>query len=52
MSAWLIDKSALVRLTASPDAVEWAERVERGLVRIATWPSAGTVANGARLPQK
>lgn len=36
MSPWLIDKSALVRLTASPDAAEWAERVERGLVRIAS----------------
>jgi len=36
VSPWLIDKSALVRLTASPDAAEWAERVERGLVRIAT----------------
>ncbi len=36
MSAWLIEKSALVRLTASPDAAEWAGRVERGLVRIAT----------------
>jgi predicted nucleic acid-binding protein len=33
---WLIDKSALVRLGASPDAVEWASRIERGLVRIAT----------------
>ena len=36
MSPWLIDKSALVRLTASPDAAEWAGRVERGQVRIAT----------------
>ena len=36
MSPWLIDKSALVRLTASPDAAQWAGRVERGLVRIAT----------------
>lgn len=36
MSPWLIDKSALARLTASPDAAEWAGRVERGLVRIAT----------------
>jgi predicted nucleic acid-binding protein len=36
VSDWLIDKSALVRLTASPDAAEWAGRVERGLVRIAT----------------
>lgn len=36
MSGWLIDKSALVRLAASPDAAEWAARIERGLVRIAT----------------
>jgi predicted nucleic acid-binding protein len=36
VNPWLIDKSALVRLTASPDAAEWAGRVERGLVRIAT----------------
>ena len=36
MSPWLIDKSALVRLPASPDVAEWAGRVERGLVRIAT----------------
>jgi predicted nucleic acid-binding protein len=33
---WLIDKSALVRLGASPDASAWASRVERGLVRITT----------------
>jgi predicted nucleic acid-binding protein len=33
---WLIDKSALVRLASSRDAVEWAARIERGLVRIAT----------------
>jgi predicted nucleic acid-binding protein len=36
MTAWLIDKSALVRLDASPDAAEWASRVQRGLVRIST----------------
>ena len=36
MSPWLVDKSALVRLPASPDAAEWAGRVQRGLVRIAT----------------
>jgi predicted nucleic acid-binding protein len=36
VSPWLIDKSALIRLAASPDAAEWAGRVERGLVRIAT----------------
>jgi predicted nucleic acid-binding protein len=33
---WLIDKSALVRLGSSPDAEEWAGRVEGGLVRITT----------------
>ncbi len=35
-STWLIDKSALVRLGASPDADTWAERIERGLVHICT----------------
>lgn len=34
MSAWLIDKSALVRLARSADARQWAERTHRGLVRI------------------
>lgn len=36
MTDWLIDKSALVRLPASPDAAQWAARIERGLVRITT----------------
>lgn len=36
MTTWLIDKSALARLAASPDAAEWAGRIERGLVRIST----------------
>jgi predicted nucleic acid-binding protein len=36
LSTWLIDKSALVRLDDSPDANEWANRIERGLVRIST----------------
>ena len=36
MTTWLIDKSALVRLADSPDAAEWAGRIERGLVRITT----------------
>lgn len=35
-TSWLIDKSALVRLGSSPDAEEWADRVERGLVAIST----------------
>jgi predicted nucleic acid-binding protein len=36
VSSWLIDKSALVRLAASPDAPEWAVRIERRLVRVTT----------------
>jgi predicted nucleic acid-binding protein len=36
VTTWLIDKSALVRLAASPDAAEWAGRIQRGLVRITT----------------
>lgn len=33
---WLVDKSALVRLGESPDADEWANRIQRRLVRITT----------------
>jgi len=36
VTAWLIDKSALVQLANCPDAAEWAGRIERGLVRIST----------------
>lgn len=36
MTTWLIDKSAFARLHAAVDAVQWAERIERGLVRIST----------------
>jgi predicted nucleic acid-binding protein len=36
VTAWLIDKSALVRLAQSDDATQWASRIQRGLVRIAT----------------
>jgi len=36
VTAWLIDKSAIARLHRAPDAVEWASRIERGLVRIST----------------
>ena len=36
MTSWLIDISALVRLANSPDAGVWADRIERGLVRIST----------------
>lgn len=34
VTSWLVDKSALVRLGSSPDATAWAERIDRGLVRI------------------
>ena len=33
---WLIDKSAYVRLGSSPDDPAWADRIDRGLVRMAT----------------
>ena len=36
VSVWLIDKSALIRLSAAVAADEWASRIERGLVRIST----------------
>ena len=36
MTDWLIDKSAFVRLAGSVDAALWANRIQRGLVRIAT----------------
>lgn len=36
MTDWLIDKSALVRIGASPDSDDWANRIQRGLVRIST----------------
>jgi hypothetical protein len=34
MTDWLVDKSALVRLGASPEAAEWADRIARGLVHV------------------
>jgi predicted nucleic acid-binding protein len=36
VTTWLIDKSALVRLSAAADVAGWAGRIERGLVRIST----------------
>ena len=33
---WIIDKSALVRLTSSPDTEAWRQRINRGLVHIST----------------
>ncbi len=33
---WLIDKSAYVRLGSGPDDRAWADRIDRGLVRMAT----------------
>lgn len=34
VSDWLIDTSALVGLAASPDVELWADRIDRGLVRV------------------
>jgi len=36
VTTWLVDKSALARLADSPHSKDWAERIERGLVRITT----------------
>jgi predicted nucleic acid-binding protein len=36
LTSWLIDTSAVALLARSPDAATWAERIERGLVRIST----------------
>jgi predicted nucleic acid-binding protein len=36
VAGWLVDKSALVRLGTTPQADEWARRIERGLVHITT----------------
>ena len=33
---WLIDKSAYARLGSGPDDQAWADRIDRGLVRITT----------------
>jgi predicted nucleic acid-binding protein len=35
-TSWLIDKSAIGRLHLATEAAGWAERIERGLVRIST----------------
>lgn len=35
-TVWLIDKSALIRLSSSSVRDEWFERIARGLVRITT----------------
>jgi hypothetical protein len=36
VTGWLIDTSALVRLSQSADAEEWASRIHCGLLRITT----------------
>jgi predicted nucleic acid-binding protein len=35
VTGWLADKSALVRLAASPDSTAWGQRIARGVVRVA-----------------
>lgn len=36
VTAWLVDKSALARLSSSTDAQAWADRIGRGLLHIST----------------
>jgi predicted nucleic acid-binding protein len=36
VTTWLIDKSAYTRISGSPDADLWIDRIERGLVRMST----------------
>ncbi|MGF2952804.1 PIN domain nuclease [Mycobacterium sp. THU-M116] len=36
MTTWLIDKSAYTRISGSPDAELWIDRIERGLLRMST----------------
>jgi predicted nucleic acid-binding protein len=36
VTTWLIDKSAYTRISVSPDADLWIDRIERGLVRMST----------------
>jgi predicted nucleic acid-binding protein len=36
LTNWLIDKSALIRLSHSADPQGWANRIQRGLIRITT----------------
>ena len=36
VTTWLIDKSAYTRISGSPDAELWLDRIERGLVRMST----------------
>jgi len=36
MSSWLIDQSAIARLHTARNSEEWANRIERGLIRICT----------------
>ena len=37
-TTWLADKSALARIGSGPDTERWADRIDRGLVRVATVP--------------
>jgi predicted nucleic acid-binding protein len=36
LTEWIVDSSALARIGTTPRAEVWAERIERGLVRIST----------------
>ena len=54
-TSWLIDKSALSRLSSRPDAQEWANQIERGLARSAASPCsrpASLPVGPSRCPQR
>ena len=36
VSRWLVDKSTFVRLGRSPDHSDWEDRIDRGLLQVAT----------------
>jgi hypothetical protein len=50
LTEWIVDKSALARLGTTAEGEVWAERIERGLVRIrtVTRPEVGWSARSGR----
>lgn len=47
---WLIDKSAYARLGSAADAAVWVERIQRGLVHVAT-PTLLEIGYSSRSPE-
>jgi len=36
VTEWLVDKSAFARLHLAPEALDWVDRIDRGLLRVAS----------------